>query len=137
MTREEYQAAGGGAFPISTDEFFDRGMTLRDWLAGQALAGILAAQADPNIERLVSSETAAKDAYGYADAMLVQRKMMTDKEADEEHFREWMSAVDRELVRRTGIDSGSLPDVDYRSMYDDEADPGEAAEHAIRNAKES
>lgn len=43
------------------------GMSLRDWFAGQALAGWLADGATPN------PEDAAGRAYGYADAMLGAR----------------------------------------------------------------
>lgn len=143
MTREEYQAAGGGAFPISAEEFFDRGMSLRDYFAGQALVGILAAQADPNMEVLLGAKEAAKESYEYADAMLAVRKAAVKKvseqerDGDEKHFREWMEGVDRELVRMCGIDSGSLPDVDYRSMFDEETDPTEAAKYVIEYAKEN
>ncbi len=48
-------------------------MTLRDWFAGQALAGILATGAgedDDDGLRLI----VAVDAYGYADAMIRARK---------------------------------------------------------------
>ena len=38
---------GGPAFPLYEED----GMSLRDWFAGQALAGILAAGGDSMIER--------------------------------------------------------------------------------------
>ena len=62
---------GGAAFPRSgnddcTGEF---GMTLRDYFAGQALAGALA---DPTCD--VSPIDLAKIAYREADAMLAARE---------------------------------------------------------------
>jgi hypothetical protein len=69
---------GGPAFPAGTVTHYEGapaeytetylGMTLRDWFAGQALAGMLA------LEVAVSFEDAAIDAYGYAHAMLQQRE---------------------------------------------------------------
>jgi hypothetical protein len=45
------------------------GMSLRDWFAGQALAGIVAGtEADDETE-----ETCARYAYLYADAMMAER----------------------------------------------------------------
>ena len=44
-------------------------MTLRDWFAGQALAGILAGSRTSN-----GIEWIPEEAYAYADAMLAARK---------------------------------------------------------------
>jgi hypothetical protein len=47
------------------------GMSMRDWFAGQALAGLLGGPQGggaPNIERIVMS------AYAIADAMLAERE---------------------------------------------------------------
>lgn len=59
--------------PISTDH----GMALRDWFAGQALAGILAggfADTIPHDDINGGSDTAVF-AYQYADAMIAARKV--------------------------------------------------------------
>lgn len=62
---------GGPAFPWSPDgpnyQTYP-GMSLRDWFAGQALAGMNAHDAD------VSFRMRAEDAYKYADAMLAERE---------------------------------------------------------------
>jgi len=49
------------------------GMSLRDWFAGQALQGYLAAFADASIS-FPKETKAASMAYAYADAMLAARK---------------------------------------------------------------
>jgi len=75
---------GGPAFPLRSERqsgpfetevttYF--GMSIRDWFAGHALAGILASLAGekgqiPNIEKSV-----AESAYDYADAMLKAREV--------------------------------------------------------------
>lgn len=66
---------GGPAFP-STIQYFpddknaneEQGMTLRDWFAGQALAGLLAHTGESERNRAVA-------AYRYADAMLRAREV--------------------------------------------------------------
>jgi hypothetical protein len=70
---------GGPVFPSGlkfTDDYnashAERGMSLRDWFAGQALAGILA-----NLNHMIGTTTYAqigKDSYIFADAMLSARK---------------------------------------------------------------
>lgn len=73
---------GGPAFPvtcsndgiplaISYPSEQVSGMTLRDWFAGQALAGYLASWNDGAYS---NSHHAAKAAYAYADAMVAARK---------------------------------------------------------------
>ena len=58
------------AFPNKTESFTEQtGMTLRDWFAGQALAGITG---DPSVEDMDQNEI-ARAAYLYADAMLEAR----------------------------------------------------------------
>ena len=77
---------GGPAFPLAyqEDEFaaYERvpGMSLRDWFAGQAIAGL---NLEEWLDRVESDETCngpksygfiAKYAYGVADAMLAARE---------------------------------------------------------------
>lgn len=72
------EASGGLAFPRPADDFGggssrEDGMTLRDWFAGKALAGYLAAFGGDGVQ-LPTFKEAAREAYGYADAMLAARK---------------------------------------------------------------
>jgi len=65
---------GGPAFPMTGEEchnlrYSQPGMTLRDYFAGQALAGALA---DPTCD--LAPIELAKIAYREADAMLAARK---------------------------------------------------------------
>jgi hypothetical protein len=65
---------GGPAFPSVGEGFGNPsysapGMTLRDWFAGQALAGALA---DPTCD--LSPIELAKKTYEFADAMLAARE---------------------------------------------------------------
>jgi hypothetical protein len=69
---------GGPAFPLPVEEDIDchnryrsgyGGMTLRDWFAGQALAGLVALSRP---DSSVTSDTLL--AYHLADAMLAARK---------------------------------------------------------------
>ena len=71
---------GGSAFPAGVafdpqgDANFTHGMTLRDWFAGQALAGLLASG------RMHSSPGAAQEmlanhCYAMADVMLRKRRL--------------------------------------------------------------
>lgn len=61
---------GGPAFPAMHFDLAEseHGMTLRDYFAGKALQGLLAAT------RTDRSDILAKDAYNMADAMLEARK---------------------------------------------------------------
>lgn len=73
---------GGPAFPVGVEALLTRqGMSLRDWFAGQALAGILAS---PNFDEFALSAgtfwtddekrlRVAQAAFGYADAMLLAK----------------------------------------------------------------
>ncbi len=64
---------GGPAFPAPAyaANITDKGMTLRDYLAGQALAGFCAAPLDLGNH---SDEVMAIGAYTAADAMLAARE---------------------------------------------------------------
>lgn len=59
---------GGPAFP---NEHRANGMTLRDWFAGQALAGLLA---NPDGRRSWGNADWADEAFDQADAMLKARE---------------------------------------------------------------
>ena len=62
---------GGPAFPVGSGDMRDpMGMTLRDYFAGQALAGM----ACTDYAWSISSEKLAGYAYDAADAMLAARK---------------------------------------------------------------
>lgn len=61
---------GGPAFPPVHDPMkHESGMTLRDWFAGQHIAGTFGGQPG----RHLIAENAARDAYELADAMLAER----------------------------------------------------------------
>jgi hypothetical protein len=54
----------------STDTYSAGGMTLRDWFAGQALAGLIG---HPTTFGCTGDSTIAEMAYKLADAMLLER----------------------------------------------------------------
>lgn len=58
---------GGAAFPLRKGFENNEGMKLRDWFAGMALQGMLA-------RSYITYESAAEDAYRYADTMLEERE---------------------------------------------------------------
>lgn len=60
------------AFPKFDYGNYGGGMTLRDWFAGQALAGFTACHFD-NGDAIMDAADTAKAAYNYADAMLAER----------------------------------------------------------------
>jgi hypothetical protein len=69
---------GGSAFPSVGEGFGNPsysapGMTLRDWFAGQALAGMLINYTTQKFG--VGEQTCAKGAYEFADAMLAAREV--------------------------------------------------------------
>jgi hypothetical protein len=60
---------GGKAFPSGS---YDKGMSLRDWFAGQALVGLLSGQfAEWSRDNFSALPV---EAYGIADAMLAARE---------------------------------------------------------------
>lgn len=72
---------GGPAFPMASGPearvneatHCNEGMSLRDWFAGQAIAGILANAGEYGGVSLPADEKAAQWVYRYADAMLAER----------------------------------------------------------------
>lgn len=50
------------------------GMTLRDWFAGQALAGIMAYPNNINGEATKYADVCSELSYQYADAMMKERQ---------------------------------------------------------------
>jgi hypothetical protein len=81
MSGDDTQQDGGPAFPqhdlsaygIGPCEDGNTGMTLRDWFAGQALAGVCANHAWGDNFRPSDAEHNARAAYACADAMLKAR----------------------------------------------------------------
>lgn len=75
----------GPAFPISIPEgngcgpYANLGMTLRDYFAGQALAGYTSMEClvSTIASGVVSLDTVANSCYAYADAMLAARSRST------------------------------------------------------------
>lgn len=68
---------GGSAFPhtIITGQHNTSGMSLRDWFAGQALAGLLAdPTTDTHVPPALAQSAFADAAYRFADAMLAERQ---------------------------------------------------------------
>jgi len=71
---------GGPAFPVPDShhangqvQYGANGMTLRDWFAGQALAGLLASPRGPVDGGAITDSWVAENAYIVADAMLRAR----------------------------------------------------------------
>lgn len=65
---------GGPAFPVEYSAQISHGMSLRDWFAGQALAGLLGTKG-PN-DTLYSQDPpqiVASSVYALADAMIAER----------------------------------------------------------------
>ena len=49
-------------------------------------------------------------------------------------FAAWMRATNAEVQRRCGLDVLDLPDIDFRSLYEDHETPATAAQYVIDNA---
>lgn len=79
-------ANGGPAFPLENPRQLEDGalfkqfpgMSLRDWFAGQALAGFIACHA-ADADAAPSASGAARAAYQYADAMLAERSKSEER----------------------------------------------------------
>ncbi len=65
---------GGTAFPHAGQEDLQPGMSLRDWFAGKAMAGLLMADLKVAGEDGAVARLVARAAYCLADAMLAKRK---------------------------------------------------------------
>ena len=85
---------GGPAFPRSATMHPrggmavspQAGMTLRDWFAGQALAGLVQyTELEGMVGPLVDFEVSAADAYRLADAMLREREIDRHRTQEESH----------------------------------------------------
>ena len=65
---------GGPAFPVADTKHWDghNGMTLRDYFAAQALAGIVLSPLGQGGR--ATYDSTARDAYSYADAMIAARE---------------------------------------------------------------
>ena len=94
------KADGGPAFPVSDTHHPDgqiqygtNGMSLRDWFAGQALAGLMAS---PNGPRLVKEAVDAS--YHAADTMLRARERGQELNDDEA----WFEAQAKACLHRDG-----------------------------------
>jgi len=71
---------GGAAFPVPNDAYNNDmpGMSLRDWFAGMAMQGILAADSVVRAGRMDWPYTIARGAYQIADIMLEVREANND-----------------------------------------------------------
>ena len=67
-------SVNGDPFGVGEDKQHSReGMSLRDYFAGQVLAGVFSAMANPQMRTPPQPRETARDAYAFADAMLAQR----------------------------------------------------------------
>ena len=87
-----YKNDGGPAFPDqgqrketngTWNQQWSPGMSLRDWFAGMALQGLLAAEAHPRSigTTYELQEQIPEHAYKFADAMIAERNNQTTEEA--------------------------------------------------------
>jgi hypothetical protein len=85
---------GGPAFPsgvaIEPGPHVPAGMSLRDWFAGQALAGFLAAGRSDHggYGEICDADVAADYAYNQADCMLIRRDAMPTYSQDRKDQKE-------------------------------------------------
>lgn len=78
---------GGPAFPLENPRQLEDGalfkqfpgMSLREYFAGQALVGFLAAHAGPEDIGIPAAEHTARRAYEFADAMIAERSKAEDR----------------------------------------------------------
>lgn len=79
----EHPKDGGPAFPITAgNSVYAQGMSLRDWFAGQALAGMAGtttrAMYDEGYSVAEVKAALVRQAYGIADAMISAREVRHD-----------------------------------------------------------
>lgn len=67
----KFDTEGGEAVPSTTEHYTAYGLTLRDWLAGQALAGLCSRETFNGAPNQVREH--ARWAYEVADAMVTAR----------------------------------------------------------------
>lgn len=82
---------GGPAFPQNSNDPYRKhteGMSLRDWFAGQALAGLLASSHQQNLIAAGAQsyqqtiDDCAVESYQFADAVIARKNPKTDIAAD-------------------------------------------------------
>jgi hypothetical protein len=103
MNYEQRQLlTGGSAFPGEASD----GMTLRDFFAGQLLASGIASYPVPRSSAILI----AADAYRLADAMLVARRMKTERpETTPEFFREVYDGDPERVAQETAAEGEYEP----------------------------
>lgn len=72
MADNPYEQGGDNPFTRKAMAQPIPAMTLRDWFAGQALAGFTACHLEDG-DAIMGAADTAKAAYNYADAMLAER----------------------------------------------------------------
>lgn len=79
-----YGGYGGGWYSAPTLMPIQQGMSLRDWLAGQALAVVASGSHESGTDFLHPRDyaTCAHDAYAMADAMLAARTRRSEPEGE-------------------------------------------------------
>lgn len=79
---EDQDKTGGPAFPVTAGQnVYATGMSLRDWFAGQALAGMISTSATPWLTKDGHGlcPHTAQAAYQIADAMIAARAEKGDE----------------------------------------------------------
>lgn len=77
MSIHPWDVEGGPAFPVvlKNDQIEFKGMSLRDWFAGQALVGLFAGRGGAELKTTEEDFLEdARGAYQIADCMLAARK---------------------------------------------------------------
>ena len=137
---------GGPAFPVDARSRFlgsdreelagDPGMTLRDWLAGQALVGIMTGFGNTDSAIALKTSADARDlrprafvagwAYEIADAMLTERAKVAERNVCGEDCPDCMDAAERVAAKPTPASCG---DRDHFSPRVCDLPPGHDGAH--------